>query len=178
MNVLPAVSRFGDLAVGPQCNSGSHNVLIPTDSPSGGYWSCQTDSKPVHHIVFSSSLYIATLWYYLATLVFELPVLYLFGFRSKKAIITALLANVLTVFSFHFASSYCSQSGKCNLAQGPNRGFIFAETLIFFVEALVYWLVLRREIRPRNIIWAALLANLSSAIIGGLIVNNVFGGFN
>jgi hypothetical protein len=175
---LPILSNPGDLAVAPPCNSGLHSVLVPTNSPSGGYWACKPSSTPVKDIVFNSSFLIATLWYYLATLAFELPVLYVLGFRSKRAIITATLANFFTVFGFHFVSSYCSQSGKCNLSQGLNSGFIVAEALITVAEAIIYFAVLNKEMTAHRIVLASLMANLSSAIIGGVIVNGLFGGFH
>jgi len=178
MRGLSVLSKLADLANAPQCDSHSHSVFVSTPGGlEGGYYTCKSNNVATR-VVFSGSFLLATFWYYLATLAFEVPVLYIFGFRSKKAIGVALLTNLVTVFGFHFASSYCSQSGRCDLTQGLNTGFIIVEALIICIEAAIYTVLLASQIQPRKIVMATLLANLNSAIIGGLIVNGLFGGFH
>jgi hypothetical protein len=100
------------------------------------------------------------------------------GFKSRKAIIWAIIANFITVFSFHYASAYCAQQGTCTLNQGLNSSFVFAEVVVTIVETLIYIAALKRELSITRIIIASILANASSAIIGGYIVNTLLGGFH
>jgi hypothetical protein len=168
---------YSDLAVAPSCPPKQHTILVPNNSPSGGSWSCVANNVD-YSKSYNLTFFIATFWYFLGTLIFELPVLYIFGFRSKKSIVIAILANLLTVFSFHIATNYCGNTHKCNLTQGLNSGFILAEIIVTVVEALIYLVFLSKEIKPSKIIVSTILANLSSAILGGLIINNLLGGFH
>jgi hypothetical protein len=137
---------------------------------------CVSSATQQAHNLLTLSLLLTTLWYFLATLVFELPILWLMGFKSRRAITWAVIANLITVFCFHFATVYCSNAGTCNLTRG--FGLIGAEVLVTAFEAMVYILTLRRELPIGSIILASILANACSAIIGGYIVNNLLGGFH
>ena len=167
---LLGISKFADMAPPPICNSNSHQVFIKTSGLEGGYYTCQNN--------FTSSFIIATFCYYLATLAFEIPILYWLGFRSRRAIFWAFIANFITVFCFHYASTYFSQKGTWSLTQGFHGGFFVAEIVITIIEALIYILALRRELSIYRIIIASIAANACSAIIGGYIVNTLLGGFH
>jgi hypothetical protein len=171
---LLSTSKFADMAIPPTCNPNSHRVFINTSGLEGGYYTCQTNTQKI----FTLSLVISTFWYYLATLAFEIPVLYWLGFRSRRAIFWAFIANLITVFCFHYVSTYFTQKGTWNLTQGFHAGFFVAEIVITIIEALIYILTLRKELSIPTIIKASILANACSAIIGGYIVNTLLGGFH
>ena len=127
---------------------------------------------------FTSALVVATFWYFLTTLIFELPVLYAFGFRSKRAITWAVIANFITIYGLHFAFAYCAYTtylGRCNYTEGS---VVIAELIVTAFETAVYILMLRKELSVKRIILATVLANACSAVVGGYIINNLLGGFH
>jgi hypothetical protein len=170
--MLEAIKNVADLGV---CLPGSDYAKSKTGPCAVGP-EPQVSQTSVNWL--TSSLVIATFWYYLTTLFFELPILWLMGFKTKKALATVLVANLLSVFSFHLLAAKFNSSGGPDLSQGIHSGFIVAELLITFFEATIYVIVLSKELRISHIISAAILANASSAIIGGYVINSLLGGFH
>jgi hypothetical protein len=124
------------------------------------------------------ALLVSVLKYILATLVFELPVFYLLGFKSKRAIGWVIMVNVISVSTFYLTTAYCSTARyACNFDVTYGSGLILAEVVITLFEALVLLLALRKTISARRIILVTILANAVSAILGGFIVNTLLGGF-
>jgi hypothetical protein len=135
-------------------------------------------SHPTPTNFITSALLVSVLKYILATLVFELPVFYFLGFKSKRAIAWVVVVNIISVSVFHLTMAYCSTAPyACNFDVTYGSGLILAEVVITLFEALVLLLALRKTIAPRRIILATILANAVSAILGGFIVNTLLGGF-
>ena len=109
--------------------------------------------------------------YLILTLLFELPIFYFLGLKSKKALVWATVVNIITVPSYQIMNSL--MGGQ--LAHG--FGLVFAELLITAIEALILVFFLK-EIDGKKIIIATVAANAFSAIVGSLVVNNLLGGLS
>lgn len=97
--------------------------------------------------------------YTLITIILEVFILFLFGFRTKNAILTISLVNLLTnplanfiIYSFKFSFEY----------------ILFLEVIVIFLEAIIYKKTLIKTSFRKSLL-ISLSANIISAI-GGLII--------
>lgn len=104
------------------------------------------------------------------TILVELGVALLFGFRKKDLLILIIGVNIVTQVAFNLILNVIYNQ------RGPWAFLFYAvvlEFLIFAVEAFVYCLLFRRfsaeEIRRRKIVLYALTANLASFLGGWLL---------
>lgn len=104
------------------------------------------------------------------TVLIELGVAWLFGFRKKELLLVIIAANVVTQAAYNLALQ-----GIYN-ARGPWAAAFWAfalEPVIFAVEAAVYCLLFNRfggeEVRRRKIVLYALAANVVSFAAGFLL---------
>jgi hypothetical protein len=122
------------------------------------------------HLIAATSKYAA------ATILIELPILLLLGLRSKRAAIWIVIVNIISVFSYHFIAAYLLNHGS-----GPDlstgAGMIWAEVNVTAFEAIVLAIVLRKSFGIWRIILSVVAANAASAILGGVVFNNILGGF-
>lgn len=128
---------------------------------------CPVDPEPSP--VFALN-YAQIFTYIVLTLVFELPIFYLLGFKSKKLLGLVAVINIISVSALHILNF--TLNGQ--LAYGTN--LLIAETLVIIFESLLLVILLEKQITIKKIIIAAIVANIVSALIGGFIVKNVLGG--
>lgn len=142
------------------------------DIPSVGFPNDNPGFTPSPAIVTTTTINYGSIGaYLLLTLLFELPIFYWLGFRSKKAITWAIIVNVITVPSYQIINTLMSGQISHGL------GLVIAEVLITALEASLLVIFLG-EISTKKIIIATVAANLFSAIIGGFIVNYLLGGIS
>ncbi len=91
----------------------------------------------------------------LLTLLMELTIFWIFGFRKRREIIVITIANIISVYAFFIASS---------AIYGINF-VIYGEILIIIFEILFLKIFLR-DIEIKRISLIVLIANLISAILG------------
>jgi len=98
------------------------------------------------------------------TLIIEGAVFYLFGYRKKRSWIAFVIINILTQSALNMAFS------------GPNQvylwpiGFFSCEVLVFIVETISFPLILK-EFSKGKAVKFALLANITSLILGGVMIS-------
>ena len=106
-----------------------------------------------------------TILYYLTlTLAFELPIFYIFGFRSKKSLLLVAIVNVVSVTCLHSLNSFWGGQ----LASGS--GLLIAELMIIVFETAILALFLKNAIGLKKVMLATISANVVSAVIGGILV--------
>jgi len=93
-----------------------------------------------------------------ATLLLELPIFLLFGFRNKRSLLFITLANVISVSFFHIAGSLMN-----------GLIFIIAGEIIIFIFEVVFLTFTLKKFLLKRIILATLTANVASAVIGTLL---------
>jgi len=138
--------------------------LVGHGSSFGGQskYCCQVD---FNNISFSSLfIYIIknTFPLLLLTLLLELPIFWIFGFRNKRAVSFIILANLISVISFSVASFWLG-------------GFIFvvfSEVIIIIFEIAFLKLFLK-EFIVKKIIFATLVANIISATVGTILLSYI-----
>ncbi len=99
----------------------------------------------------------------LITLILEIPVFFIFGFKGKKALFALLFANLISVPSFYLATVFLPQ------------GFILVlELMIIIFEGIFikFWF---KEIKLRRILLCSFTANIVPAIFGSVIINCISG---
>jgi len=96
----------------------------------------------------------------LLTLLLEIPVFWLFGFRKKRELLIIILANVISVSTFYIASFWFS-------------GFLFVliSELIIIIFEIIFLVKILKGVNIKKIILATLVANLISAIIGVVLIH-------
>lgn len=94
------------------------------------------------------------------TLVFELPILYAFGFRTGKAILWLSVVNLLSVVGLHVAVLVFDYS------------ILMMEVLVVVLELLLIW-PLFRKMTWWKLLLGVITANLVSGIIGTLLVGYI-----
>ena len=109
--------------------------------------------------------------YFAATLLFELPVYYLFGIKSKKAFSWIIFVNAITVPALHVFNSL----SKGLVTHG--LWLIVAEIIITLFEAFLLMVFLEEEPNKTKIFLATVVANTTSAIIGTYLMHAVLGNF-
>lgn len=107
-------------------------------------------------------LYRRAIVFVFATLLFELPVFYFLGFKSKKALSLVTLANIISVSAFHTLIL------NGDIVSVPQ--FVIAELLIVIFESLFFMSFLQPELSKKRIALVTLLANVFSGIVGTLLV--------
>ncbi len=106
--------------------------------------------------------------YVLLTLALELPIFYLLGFKSKKALGLVAIVNIISVSAFHILNF------TLNVELFYGVGLLIAELLIIIFEFSLLAMFLRKEIAIKKIIIATVVANTVSALIGIFIINIIF----
>lgn len=97
----------------------------------------------------------------LLTLLLEVPTYYIFGFKSKKNILQVVLINVLTVSGLFLVTTFSTYRGITPL--------LIMELLIVFIES-VYLYMFNKKNTLEKILFASLIANSLSALLGGFIL--------
>ena len=120
------------------------------------------ESKNPYHPLMSFYVYILKPLFLMIifTLLIELPIFFIFGFRDKKSLFSIILANLISVIAFYVVGFFLL------------HGIIFillAELLIIIFETIFLRLILK-EFKIRKIILATLVANIASATIGGYLL--------
>lgn len=99
------------------------------------------------------------------TLLIEAGVFYIFGFREKRSWLIFILINLITQ---GFLNIWINNSVPSSYQL--YFGILFAEVLIFIVEAILYVLFLKEHKRGRKVCYA-LISNLVSFIAGGYLIS-------
>lgn len=94
-----------------------------------------------------------------AGLIIELPIFIIFGFKTKKKLGLAVMANVISVPSYHIANALLSGSNV-----------LVAELLIAIFECVFLVSLLKKEMSVKKIIIATVAANATSFILGAVLV--------
>jgi hypothetical protein len=97
----------------------------------------------------------------LLTLLLELAIFWIFGFRTKKVLFSFAAANVISVISFYLAGLWLYY-----LAGFPF--VIISEAVIIIFEA-VFLAAILKGANLKKIMLATLTANLVSAVLGGIL---------
>lgn len=106
--------------------------------------------------IFPSIPSIAT--YLALTLLIELPIFYLLGFRNRLAVGMVILANLISLPSLHYVAAYLDGDGW----------FVFLEIMVVLFETLFLKLAIR-QMPIARIFGVVAIANVISASIGFLI---------
>lgn len=106
------------------------------------------------------TLFVSIIFFLMGTILIELPVFYLFGFNTKKRIGLAILANVISVATYH----------TINAITLGSIGVLIFELLVTIFESLFLIVFLRKELSLRKIITATVAANITSFILGYIIL--------
>ena len=95
----------------------------------------------------------------LATLACELPIAYLFKLRTKKALLSVIAVNVLTIPVFYITDFFTHSA--------ITRGFnlLVTELIIMIVESAILCLLLK-DFSKKRVILATFIANIFSLCIG------------
>ncbi len=101
------------------------------------------------------------------TLIIELGILFLFGYREKKSYKTALFINLITqtilaafiLFAFKWWSIF-----------GAIGVLLLGELIVFIIEIIVYRKLLKENTKAKAIIYA-IVANISSLVLGLLFTS-------
>jgi len=141
----------------PKCQ-----YLVGHGSSFGGQerYCCEPGFENAHHLYVSQiKLFGLTLF---LTLLLELPVFWLFSFRKKKEILVITLANVISVSAFYIASFWLF-------------GFLFVliSELVIIIFEIIFLAKILKGIDIKKITLATIVANLISAIIGGILINSL-----
>lgn len=97
---------------------------------------------------------------FLITLALEIPILYLFGFKTKRHIFVAVLVNLL---SFILLNVFLV------IFHGEISKVVILELGVILLEILLYTLFVK-DVSRRNIILGTVIANVTSALIGTFIL--------
>jgi len=108
-------------------------------------------------------LFLSIVYFLVGTLIIELPIFLLFGFRTKKKIGLAIFANVISVPLYHLANA---------LLTGTN--VLVAELLIVIFECVFLVAFLKKEMSVSKIIIATIVANVVSFILGAVLLSHSF----
>ena len=102
----------------------------------------------------------------LITLLLEIPIFLVFGFRGRRALFTVLSTNLISVPLFNLATIFLPFSGLVAL--------IIMELIVVIFEAVFIKLMLK-EIAFRRILIYSFVANAVSAILGYVILRIISG---
>lgn len=92
------------------------------------------------------------------TLLFELPILYAFKFRTGKALLVAFIANLLSVTLLHLTTIVFDWN------------LVLMELIVIMLEFVVIKLWLGKAMSWGRVLLAVFIANLVSSVIGSFIV--------
>jgi len=98
------------------------------------------------------------------TLLLELPIFYLLGFKKRKMLLRAVLVNVITVPIYQILNNVLIGA----LDQGI--GLLVAEIGIIALESALLVLFLKNILKVKKIITATVLANAASFITGWVLL--------
>ena len=135
------------------------DIPSPTDSPYISRCRPYPGSDCTPNIIWDK-LFLTIIYFLVGTLIIELPIFLLFGFRTKKKIGLAILANIISVPVYHIANA---------LLTGSN--VLVAELLITLFECIFLVTFLRKEMGTGKIIIATIVANIASFILGTILIN-------
>ena len=119
----------------------------------------------------------------LLTLLLELPIFWIFGFRDKKSLFIIILANLTSLPLFYIATRYIyfyfTTSFGSYIAYGYFSTFLWFSdlipVLIFEIPVIIYealfLIIFLKNVNTKKILLAVFIANIFSATIGGLILS-------
>ena len=141
-------------------NNSSCEFLAGTGSSFGGQrrYCCEPGFKNASSSGISQIEHFGSVL--LLTLLLELPVFLIFGFREKKALLAIALANLISVSAFYAANFWLS-----------GIGFILISELAIIIFEIIFLATILKGNKIKKIILATLTANLVSAIIGGILIS-------
>ncbi len=96
--------------------------------------------------------------YFLATLLFELPIMYWFGFRSRRSISAVAIANLVSVPILQISLAYYGAS------------WVMMEIAVIFIEFGIIKFMLK-DVSWNKLLLALFAANLFSAVAGTLALD-------
>ena len=108
----------------------------------------------------AADLGVTVILYFLATLLFELPVMYLFSFRSRRSISAVAIANFISVFVLQISLAY-------------GFSWLMMEMAVVLIEFAVIKFMLK-DTPWKKLLLAVFVANLFSAVIGTLALASLF----
>lgn len=95
---------------------------------------------------------------YAFTLVFELPILYAFGFHTGKALVAALFVNLISVTFLHLSTIVFEWN------------ILLMELIVVLIEIVILKLWLGKLLSFGKLVLAVVVANLVSGLVGSLII--------
>ena len=96
-------------------------------------------------------------FYFLATLLFELPIMYWFGFRSRRSILAVVVANFISVPVLQISLAY-------------GYSALILEALVVLIEFAIIKFMLR-DMPWNKLLLALVTANIFSAVVGTLVLS-------
>lgn len=109
-------------------------------------------------VIIWDKLFLSIVYFLVGTLTIELPIFVLLGFRTKKKLGLAVMANVISVPLYHITNA---------LLAGTN--VLIAETFITVLECVFLVAFLKKEMSVSKIIIATIVANIVSFILGTIL---------